>query len=210
MSNEKYSAMPPLPRMSFFRHPIRNIRPCREASPEDIFKYLISDYAKARTETLQSIADIKKRREYKAGQFDYITPGGIFRTRKETDLIQASGYIVIDFDHVSDPLRLVIKLAGDDNFETVLAFRSPSGDGVKWIVSLPDATKPDGTPFTFGEYFTILSNYSRKHYGVQADPSGKDISRACFLPYDPEAFLNPFYIEDKFDYDITRFLHADA
>lgn len=152
MSNEKYSAMPPLPRMSFFRHPIRNIRPCREASPEDIFKYLISDYAKARTETLRSIADIKKRREYKAGQFDYITPGGIFRTRKETDLIQASGYIVIDFDHVSDPLRLVIKLAGDDNFETVLAFRSPSGDGVKWIVSLPDATKPDGTPFTFGEY----------------------------------------------------------
>ena len=145
MSNEKYSAMPPLPRMSFFRHPIRNIRPCREASPEDIFKYLISDYAKARTETLRSIADIKKRREYKAGQFDYITPGGIFRTRKETDLIQASGYIVIDFDHVSDPLRLVIKLAGDDNFETVLAFRSPSGDGVKWIVSLPDATKPDGT-----------------------------------------------------------------
>lgn len=210
MSNEKYSAMPPLPRMSFFRHPIRNIRPCREASPEDIFKYLISDYAKARTETLRSIADIKKRREFKAGQFDYITPGGIFRTRKETDLIQASGYIVIDFDHVSDPLRLVIKLAGDDNFETVLAFRSPSGDGVKWIASLPDATKPDGTPFTFGEYFTILSNYSRKHYGVQADPSGKDISRACFLPYDPEAFLNPFYIEDKFDYDITRFLHADA
>lgn len=210
MNKETQNAMPSFPKMSFYRHPIRNIHPCREASPEDIFKYLISDYAKARTETLRSITDIKKKREFKAGQFDYITPGGIFRTRKETDLVQASGYIVIDFDHVRDPSRLVINLAGDDNFETVLAFRSPSGDGVKWIVSLPDATKPDGTPFTFGEYFTILSNYSHIHYGIQADPSGKDICRACFLPYDPEAFLNPFYIEDDFDYDITRFLHATA
>lgn len=210
MNEEKHNTMPSFPRMSFYRHPIRNIRPCREASPENIFKYLISDYAKARTETLRSITDIKKKRDFKAEQFDYITPGGIFRTRKETDLILASGYIVIDFDHIPDPSNLVIKLAGDDNFETVLAFRSPSGDGVKWIVSTPCVPKPDGTPFTHEECFTILSNYTSRYYGIQADPSGKDICRACFLPYDPEAFLNPFYIEDDFDYDITRFLHATA
>ena len=129
---------------------------------------------------------------------------------KWTDLILASGYIVIDFDHVPAPSNLVIKLAGDDNFETILAFRSPSGDGVKWIVSTPCVPKPDGTPFTHGECFTILSNYTSRYYGIKADPSGRDIRRACFLPYDPEAFLNPFYIEDDFDYDITRFLHATA
>ena len=210
MIKEMLNAMPSFPKMSFYRHPIRNIRPCREASPEDIFKYLISDYAKARTETLRSITDIKKRRDFKAEHFDYITPGGIFRTRKETDLILASGYIVIDFGQVPDPSNLVIKLAGDDNFETILAFRSPSGDGVKWIVSTPCVPKPDGTPFTHEECFTILSNYTSRYYGIKADPSGKDICRACFLPYDPEAFLNPFYIEDDFDYDITRFLHATA
>ena len=102
-------------------------------------------------------------------------------------------------------------LANEDNLETALAFRSPSGDGVKWFVNLPvGQTKPDGTPFTYGEYFTILSNYIRRAYGYEADPSGKDICRACFLPYDPDAFLNPFFIEDDFDYDISRFHNESA
>ena len=202
---------PPCARMSFFRRPIRNTRPCRDASPQDIYKYITSDYAKANTETLRSITDPKERSRYKAANFDYVTPGGLFRSRKESDLIQASGYMVVDFDHIPDPDGLVLLLANEDNFETVLAFRSPSGDGVKWFVNLPvGQTKPDGTPFTYGEFFTILSNYVRHAYGYEADPSGKDICRACFLPFDPDAFLNPFFIEDDFDYDISRFLNGSA
>lgn len=204
-------ALPPCPRMSFFRRPIRNTRPCRDASPQDIFKYVTSDYAKAHTEHLRTLKDSKERSRYKAEHFDYVTPGGLFRSRKESDLIQASGYMVIDFDHISDPDGLVLLLANEENFETVLAFRSPSGDGVKWFVNLPvGQTKPDGTPFTYGEFFTILSNYVRHAYGYEADPSGKDICRACFLPYDPDAFLNPFFIDDDFDYDISRFLNGSA
>ena len=42
-------SMPPAPKMSFYRRPVKNTKPCREASPQDIFKYLISDYAKATT-----------------------------------------------------------------------------------------------------------------------------------------------------------------
>ena len=203
--------LPPCARMSFFRRPIRNTRPCRDASPQDIYKYVTSDYAKANTETLRSITDPKERSRYKAANFDYVTPGGLFRSRKESDLIQASGYMVIDFDHIPDPDGLVLLLANEENFETVLAFRSPSGDGVKWFVNLPvGQTKPDGTPFTYGEFFTILSNYVRHAYGYEADPSGKDICRACFLPFDPDAFLNPFFIEDDFDYDISRFLNGSA
>ncbi len=198
--------LPPAPRMSFFRRPIQNTRPSREASPEDIFKYLVSDYAKPATEKLRTLSDRKERSRFKAANFDYITPGGIFRSRKESDLVTASGYMVIDFDHIANVSELIVRLARDDNFETVLAFRSPSGDGIKWIVALPNTPKKDGTPYTFEEFFTILSHYSRKAYGIEADPSGKDICRACFLPHDPEAFLNPLYIEDKYEYDITRFL----
>ena len=114
--------------------------------------------------------------------------------------------MVIDFDHIQDTSGLVKKLANDEHFETVLAFCSPSGDGVKWIVTLPDIVKLDDTSYTYGEFFRIISNYSRKYYEVEAAPSGKDICRACFLPYDPEAFLNPLYIEDDLVYDIPRFL----
>ena len=198
--------LPPCPKMSFFRRPIKNTKPCREASPQDIYKYLVSDYAKAHTEHIRTIADNRERSRYKAANLDYITPGGTFRSRKENELIQASGYMVIDFDHIPNAKGLVKRLANDTNFETILAFRSPSGDGVKWIVALPNTTKPDGTPFTYGEFFTILSNYSKKIYGIEADPSGKDICRACFLPHDPDAFLNPLYIENDIEYDITKFL----
>ena len=200
------TALPPCPKMSFFRRPIKNTKPCREASPQDIYKYLVSDYAKAHTEHIRTIADNRERSRYKAANLDYITPGGTFRSRKENELIQASGYMVIDFDHIPDAKGLVKRLANDTNFETILAFRSPSGDGVKWIVALPDTNKPDGTPFTYGEFFTILSNYSKKIYGIEADPSGKDICRACFLPHDPDAFINPLYIENDIEYDITKFL----
>ena len=199
-------ALPPCPKMSFFRRPIKNTKPCREASPQDIYKYLVSDYAKAHTEHIRTIADNRERSRYKAANLDYITPGGTFRSRKENELIQASGYMVIDFDHIPNAKGLVKRLANDTNFETILAFRSPSGDGVKWIVALPDTNKPDGTPFTYGEFFTILSNYSKKIYGIEADPSGKDICRACFLPHDPDAFINPLYIENDIEYDITKFL----
>ena len=198
--------LPPCPKMSFFRRPIKNTKPCREASPQDIYKYLVSDYAKAYTEHIRTIADNRERSRYKAANLDYITPGGTFRSRKENELIQASGYMVIDFDHIPNAKGLVKRLANDTNFETILAFRSPSGDGVKWIVALPDTNKPDGTPFTYGEFFTILSNYSKKIYGIEADPSGKDICRACFLPHDPDAFINPLYIENDIEYDITKFL----
>ena len=199
-------ALPPCPKMSFFRRPIKNTKPCREASPQDIYKYLVSDYAKAHTEHIRTIADNRERSRYKAANLDYITPGGTFRSRKENELIQASGYMVIDFDHIPNAKGLVKRLANDTNFETILAFRSPSGDGVKWIVALPDTNKPDGSPFTYGEFFTILSNYSKKIYGIEADPSGKDICRACFLPHDPDAFINPLYIENDIEYDITKFL----
>jgi hypothetical protein len=200
-------SMPPTHKMSFYRRPIRNTKPIREASPQDIFKYLISDYAKANTEQCRAIKDSKERSKFKASNFDYITPAGIFSSRNEKDIVRLNGYIVIDFDHVPAPEELVIKLANDINFETVLAFRSPSGDGVKWIVARNlELTKDNGIPYTHEEFFRILSNYSRKIYGVEADPSGKDICRACFLPYDPQAFINPLYLDNNYSYDYTRFL----
>jgi hypothetical protein len=34
-----------------------------------------------------------------------------------------------------------------------------------------------------------------KTYQLEVDKSGKDISRACFLPYDSEVFINPKYLQ---------------
>ncbi len=109
--------MPPAPKMSFYRRPIRNTKPCREASPEDIFKYLTSDYARKHTEYLRTITDSKARSRYKAENLDYITPGGIFRSRKESDLVTASGYMVIDFDHIPEPQDLICERITNDEYD---------------------------------------------------------------------------------------------
>ncbi|MFN5784539.1 MAG: BT4734/BF3469 family protein [Flavobacteriia bacterium] len=39
-----------------------------------------------------------------------------------------------------------------------------------------------------------MSNYLKHNYRIEADPSGKDISRACFLCHDPNAFIHPKHL----------------
>lgn len=77
------------------------------------------------------------------------------------------------------------RLLNDEYFDTQLLFRSPSGDGLKWIIPI------DTSQTTHGNYFVAVANYILQTYDVAVDKSGRDISRACFLPHDPQAFINP-------------------
>ena len=124
-------------------------------------------------------------RTYKAANFDYCTFSSTFTARNDKALILHSGLLCVDFDHLSDVSTLFNKLLKDEYFDTQLLFRSPSGDGLKWIIPI------DLTQATHSNYFTAVANYISQTYGVEVDKSGKDISRACFLPHDPQAFINP-------------------
>ena len=44
---------------------------------------------------------------------------------------------------------------------------------------------------TVGEFFESLVCYCQQTYGVTPDEHCKDLGRACFLPYDPDAYLDP-------------------
>lgn len=180
-----------IPEFSFFRRPVFNKKPLRIVTLQDIHKYLVSDYAKAATDQLRAIADINKARSFKAQNFDYITPAGTFKIRNAADIIKPSGLIVIDIDHLDAPGEVedVAKmLLTNQRLETELLFRSPSGHGIKWIVPI---VNNEGHDHEF--YFKGVSNFL-KTFGIVVDQSGKDISRACFLPHDPQAFINPKYI----------------
>jgi hypothetical protein len=96
--------------------------------------------------------------------------------------------LCVDFDHIKvDKLRF--QLLNDEYFDTLLLFRSPSGDGLKWIIPI------DVTQATHRNYFLSVSNYLKATYNVEADKSGKDLSRACFLPHDPQAYINPIHLK---------------
>jgi len=176
------------PIFSFFSSPITNTKPSKNFTLLDAYYYIIGDTAKERTQKLRSFADAKQSRMFKAANFDYCTFSGTFATRTDKALINHSGLLCIDFDHLKNLDSLRSQLLQDEYFDTQLLFRSPSGDGLKWVIEIDISQTPHA------DYFRAVANYLFQTYGVEADKSGKDISRACFLPHDPNCFINQKYL----------------
>jgi hypothetical protein len=191
-TNSPYSPKTPYspysPLFSFFKAPISNTKPHKAVSLLQIYNAIKGNYYKDRTQKLQAISDVGQARKFKAANFDYCTFSGVFTTRSDKALIKHSGLLCIDFDHLSNIELLRNQLLQDEYFDTQLLFRSPSGNGLKWIISIDTAAA------THGNYFAAVANYILQTYGVAVDKSGRDISRACFLPHDPQVFINPLLI----------------
>lgn len=173
---------------SFFKAPIKNTIPHKTVSLVQVYNAITGEYYKQHTEKLRSIADAVQARKYKAANFDYCTFSGVFTSRNDKSLVTHSELMCIDFDHVQNIDTLRQALLADEYFDTQLLFVSPSGDGLKWIIDIDTRKTPHG------EYFASVANYILQTYSVEVDKSGKDISRACFLPFDPNAFINPLLL----------------
>jgi hypothetical protein len=176
------------PQFSFFEPPIENVLPARTMTPKEVYLLIRSTALKQRTESLRAISNEKEAKLFKKKNFPYLTFSGVFSSRKDIGLIEHSGCMVLDFDGINDPESIRDRLIFDAYFETVLLFTSPSGKGFKWVIEID----PDG--FTHAQAFVAISKYIWDTYGLKIDPSGKDVSRACFLPYDPSAFINRKYL----------------
>lgn len=170
---------------SFYKAPVMNVFPNKELKLSEIYNLITSNTYESVTSHLRAITDLKEKRKYKAKYFDYVTFSGTFVKRNDEDLIQHSLLMTIDLDHLENLEEIKEMLLKDEYFDTELLFKSPSGDGLKWII------KVDLEQATHQEYYTAVSNYLEQQYNIKVDASGKDISRACFLCYDPEAYINP-------------------
>ena len=173
---------------SFFKAPIKNTIPHKTVSLVQVYNAITGEYYKQHTEKLRSISDTVQARKYKAANFDYCTFSGVFTARNDKSLITHSELMCIDFDHVQNTDTLRQALLADEYFDTQLLFVSPSGDGLKWIIEI------DTRKASHGEYFASVANYILQTYSFEVDKSGKDISRACFIPFDPNAFINPLLL----------------
>ena len=176
------------PLFSFFRAPVTSTVPYKSITLFEAYLYIIGKPAQKRTADLRAITDKTQAKRFKSNCFDYCCFSGIFTKRNANALVQHSGLMCIDFDHLPDPDDLRQKLLFDEYFDTQLLFRSPSGDGLKWIIPV------DLSEYTHGEFFEAVAEHILQGYGVQIDKSGSDVSRACFLPYDPHAYINPEYL----------------
>lgn len=175
-------------RFSFFKKPVKNIHPFSEVNLRWVYNLILSDYYKEETEALRRLDDPALAREYKSQNFDYVTFSGTFSQRGAKFLILHSGLICIDLDHLDDLPLVKNNLLNDPVLETALLFQSPSGKGLKWVVPI-DLSRGSHETFFNG----IRTNLGFT-YGIEVDPSGRDVCRACFLAHDPEAYINPKFI----------------
>ena len=151
----------------------------------DAYRYITEPIAKEQTEHLRAITLSDDAKRYKADHFDYCTFSGVFRSRSASQLIRHSGLVCVDFDHVENVPALKQQLLDHEYFDTILMFTSPSGYGVKWIVEV------NLQGWEHSRFFKSMNNCFKKSGLPSVDASGSDVARACFLPYDPDAYIHP-------------------
>src|SRR5699024_7024988 len=113
--------------------------------------------------------------------------GGKFTQRSKDKLEQSSGYMVADYDDISN------KVEFDDLWTelinipyTYLVFRSPSfgvSYGLKAVIKIPKE-------ITAKRYTEIFKQFQERFPSVFWDSSNSDISRVCYECYDPDLYVN--------------------
>lgn len=109
--------------------------------------------------------------------------GGLAVNRTDNDIQEPSGLMITDYDHLPEIeyQRIWVKLKADKH--TVLLFRSPSGDGIKAVVSIPKSNKDE-----YRKRFKAYADYiDEPDY---FDVKNSNISRLCFVSYDPDLYVN--------------------
>lgn len=205
--------------VSFFKAPIWNKQPLKTVSLFWVWLYVTMKWMQlgvdpdrkvslsSTTGQLRSLTSDEAQRQFKGKNFDYVTPAGIFTYCDDKSLVEASQVLCIDLDHLDDDSEAMVRkispqqmkqLLLDDPYwgdKTLLMFTSPRGHGLKLFLEI------DLTRCNYATWFNAVRNYLMQTYGLgekQVDSSVANISHACFISYDPDAYLRTdlyeFYI----------------
>ncbi|MFZ4680317.1 MAG: AAA family ATPase [Flavobacterium sp.] len=186
IQNTSFDSSDDFPQMSQFRSPIKNTTPYSNINIYSFYERITTDQkVKLICDNLSSLPK-EAQRQIKATELDYITPSGVFNKRSNNELIAHSGYLSIDFDNIPDYdlNQLKTQLINDNTIQTVLLFKSPSGNGLKWFIKIPPVAE------THGMYFDAVKNYIQAKYTIEVDKACRDVARACFVSYDEDAELS--------------------
>lgn len=129
-------------------------------------------------------------------QLPQIIFAGVFERRADAAIKSYSGLLVVDLDSKDNPQVNPVEtkpLLAQDPYIYVI-FTSPSGKGLKLLVRVaePIARVLDATVLKNSHKASAKAffSYLEAVYGLKADESGTDLSRACFVSWDPELVIN--------------------
>ncbi|KAA5548378.1 BT4734/BF3469 family protein [Adhaeribacter rhizoryzae] len=143
------------------------------------------------TTALRAITDEKERIQYKKENLCYGTFSGTFSKRHDQNLVKHSDLICIDFDQLGqrrDDIRTSLNALPI----TVMSFISPEGDGLRVLFEM------DIHSFSQKVFYYHYATYFRKIYGLppfKIDARYFHVSRACYLPHDPNVYINPLFLQ---------------
>jgi len=154
---------------------------------EDVIRRIKSDAYRVPVEQLRLLLADGKKKEYteKKKSLLAFTPCGTFSQGRKIETLESySGILILDIDKLTAPELGQAKVKAGMEKYTFAMFISPGGNGLKILVKVS----------TGREYHSAAFTQVKSHYEavlrVIVDKSGRDVSRLCFVSYDPEALLN--------------------
>lgn len=151
-----------------------------QSIPLDIFlDYIQRGHWQDDVLRIRVIKDKEARQEAKK-TVPYVTLSGEFSERNVGGLIRHSGFIAIDLDNLEDPEDTKSFLCIDPH--VYACFTSISNTGLCVIFRI--------NPEKHLESFLGLQQYLAETYGQVVDVTGKDVSRARYVSWDQDLYLN--------------------
>jgi hypothetical protein len=157
-------------------------RPIETLTLAEALAHIQEGMYRRRIEWLRRLTDPAAHAQAKR-RLSAMTLAGVFAPRRGiAHLQQHSGIIHGDLDHLDDVEAVKRRLADDPRI--VYIFISPSGTGLK--VGLHVA--PVASDAAYKHAWQAVADYCQRTYGLTWDPSGKDISRLCYVSWDPALY----------------------
>jgi len=107
-----------------------------------------------------------------------------------------SQLLILDIDHISQTNKTTseIKQLIIKDPRVLLLFTSPSGDGLKVFFLLKERCSSD---IIYSNFYKQFAQQFAAQYNLitSIDKSTSDVTRACFLSFDPHTYFNPQNVE---------------
>ena len=128
--------------------------------------------------------DSKKADEFKSGLNAFTMSGTFGTSRTKANLNTYSQIIGLDFDHIpEEEMTNLVTIINECKF-TLASFISPSGEGIKVFIKINSNAEKHAIAYN------QVAIFYKTLTGFDFDPKCKDITRLCFVSYDPNTFLN--------------------
>lgn len=162
---------------------------------EQIIQAIQGNHFKDPVARIRHLAGIRKSKQanYLKKQLPAFTPSGQFNGGRTLEhLVEYTQYIILDFDKLGPAQLETLKSEARQDRFALAGFTSPSGNGYKILVQVNSDQEHHTEAFhQVCKYFTELLSPGMGEASLGLDRSGKDITRLCFLSYDPDAWYDP-------------------